>query len=377
MIKVLQVVGRMHYGGMETFIMNIYRHINRNKVQFDFMVHYDEPGGYDEEIRSLGGHIYTMPRTVPQNYFQYKRELTKFFQQHKEYYMIHGHLHSTAFLYHKIAKQNGDRCCITHSHNDGFDHSAKGYLSYGTSLLAQKYTDIYFGCSQAACHKFFPGAIKQGKKMIIVKNGIESERYRYDLHVRDDVRVELGLGNRFVVGHIGRFFPQKNHDKLLKIFVEILKQRPDSILILVGEGPLFDQVKKMTQKMGIEESVLFLGVRSDVNRLMQAMDAFIFPSLYEGLGIVLIEAQAAGLKCFTSADVVPQEAKVTELLHYINLNEPASVWAEEVLAGFPYYREDQHQKILDSGYDIDQTAKWLEQFYLNHSINPEAKEITV
>ena len=367
----------MHYGGMETLIMNVYRHIDREKVQFDFLVHYEEPGDYDEEIRALGGNIYIMPKTVPQNYFIYKRALQTFFKEHSDYKVVHGHLQSTAFLYHKIAKEYGVKCCITHSHTDGFDHSVKGYLSYLTSLMAQNYTDVYFGCSQAACHKFFPSAIRQGKEMIIVKNGIESERYRYDLHVRDDVRVELGLGNRFVVGHIGRFFPQKNHDKLLKIFVEILKQRPDSILILVGEGPLFDQVKKMTQKMGIEENVLFLGVRSDVNRLMQAMDAFIFPSLYEGLGIVLIEAQAAGLKCFTSADVVPQEAKVTELLHYINLNEPASVWAEEVLAGFPYYREDQHQKILDSGYDIDQTAKWLEQFYLNHSINPEAKEITV
>ncbi len=365
-IRVLQVVGKMHYGGMETLIMNVYRKIDRSKVQFDFMVHYREPGAYDDEIRRLGGNIYVMPSTVPQNYFKYKKALKQFFIQHPEYKIIHGHLHSTAFLYHKMAKKYGKaNCCITHAHNDGYDHNLKGEIAYRTSLWAQKRTDVFFGCSEAACAFFFPQAIKT-RPMTIIKNGIDSEKYIYNPHIRDTVREELGIKNQFVVGHVGRFFPQKNHEYLLQIFQAVCVKMPNSRLLLVGDGYLKEVIEKKCAAMGLKEQVLFLGTRPDVNRILQAADVFVLPSLYEGLGIVLIEAQAAGLPSFTSADVVPQDAKVSQLLQYIPLEEPPAVWSERICKAFPHERSSPIDAIKEHGFDIQTTADYLQDFYLNH-----------
>lgn len=363
MIRVLQVVGKMHYGGMETFIMNVYRHIDREKVQFDFLVHYDEPGEYDDEIRRMGGKIYHMPRTVPQNYFKYKKALLKFFTEHQEYKIIHGHLHSVAYIYHDIAKRTGDRVCITHAHANGYDKNPKSMLAYYMSLLAQKNTDIFFGCSKEACEKFFPKAIRQGKKTVIVKNGIDVGAYRYSKQTDDAVRREQGLSNNFVIGHIGRFSPAKNHEFLLRIFSEIVRKKPESRLVLVGKGPLEQNIRALADELSLTEHIVFLGARSDVPRLLQGMDVFLLPSLYEGLGIVLVEAQAAGLKCFAS-DTVSKEAEVTDLLTYCELERSAEYWADKVLASIPYEREDKTQDIISSGFDINETAAMLEQFYL-------------
>lgn len=363
MIRVLHVVGKMHYGGMETFIMNVYRHIDREKVQFDFLVHYEEAGEYDDEIRRLGGKIYVMPRTVPQNYFKYKKALYKFFTEHQEYRIIHGHLHSVAYIYHDIAKRTGDRVCITHAHNNGYDKNIKGITGYYTALFAQKYTDVFFGCSKDACEKFFPKAIKQGKEMTVVKNGIESEKYRYSAEISNDVRRELGVENNFVLGNIGRFSPQKNHKFLLSIFSEILKKRPDSKLVLVGKGPLENEIRALADELSLKEHIIFLGARSDVPRLLQGMDLFLLPSLYEGLGIVLVEAQASGLKCFASS-TVSKEAKVTDLLDFLELEQSPEYWADKIISSVPYNREDKVKDIVSSGFDISETAGMLEEFYL-------------
>lgn len=368
-IRILQVVGKMHYGGMETLIMNIYRNIDRNKVQFDFLVHYPEEGEYDEEIKKLGGKIYHMPRTVPQNYFIYKKALDLFFREHKEYQIVHGHLQSTAFLYHKIAKKNGVKCCITHSHNNGYDKNMKGILSYYTSLLAQNYTDVFFGCSQSACELYFPKAIKEGKRITIINNGIESEKYIFNLGVRNIVRRKLGIENQFVIGHVGRFSYQKNHKFLLEVYKEILKKIPNSVLLLVGEGPLLEQIKEIIVDMQLQKHVKLLGPRGDVNRLMQGMDVFVLPSCYEGLGIVLIEAQAAGLKCFTSAGVVPQEAKITDLLSYLPLNNDAKYWADKIILARYYQRQNTQKNVIKNGFDIKSTARFLQNFYIHQIDN--------
>lgn len=364
MIRVLHVVGKMHYGGMETFIMNVYRHIDREKVQFDFLVHYEEPGEYDEEIRSLGGKIYVMPKTVPQNYFIYKKALKKFFSEHQEYKIIHGHLHSVAFLYHHVAKQTGNRVCITHSHASGFDKGIKGYFRYILSLLAQKYTDVYFGCSPEACNEFFPNAIRHNKKMTVIKNGIASEKYIYSDSVRDKIRQELNIENDLVIGHIGRFADVKNHAFLLKIFAEILKIRHDSKLVLIGQGPLEEKIRALADDLSVSGNITFLGGRSDIPQLLQGMDIFVLPSLYEGLGIALVEAQAAGLKCFAST-AVSKEAEVTDLLTYLDLSQPPEYWAEKIVSAVPYCRENKSRDIIDSGFDINETAALLEEFYLN------------
>lgn len=366
MIRVLQVVGKMHYGGMETLIMNVYRHIDREKVQFDFLVHYEEPGEYDEEIRALGGKIYVMPRTVPQNYFRYKKALRAFFTEHQEYTVIHGHLQSVAFLYHQIAKETGKRFCITHAHLAGIDHDIKGRISYQTSLWAQKYTDAFFGCSMDSCKFFFKNAIKQGKPMTVINNGIETEKYQFSQEQREQVRKELELDNHLVIGHVGRMANQKNHAFLIQIFAEIVKKRPDSILLSIGTGPLESQIKQQVKDLKLEDHVRFLGPRGDVSRLLQGMDLFLFPSLYEGFALTLVESQAAGLKSFTSVGI-SEVVKITDLLDFINLEQPPEYWADRVLQALPYERENTRKKIIAAGYDIETTAKELEAFYLEHA----------
>lgn len=366
MIRILHVVGKMHYGGMETLIMNIYRNIDRQKVQFDFLVHYEEAGEYDEEIRNLGGKIYIMPKTSPKNYFKYKKALHKFFLEHQEYKIIHGHLQSTAFLYHKIAKQTGDRLCITHSHANGYSNNLKERVSYYTALLAQKVTDVFFGCSMSACEAFFPKAIKKDKKMTVIKNGIDTDKYIFNETVRRNIRENLRVQDKLVFAHTGRLTEAKNHTFLLEIFSKIVEKRPESVLLLIGDGPLKEQLKVKVNQLSLNDKVLFLGSRGDVNQLLQGVDLFIMPSLFEGLGIALIEAQAAGIKCFAS-DTVPKDAKVTDLLEYISLNKSAEYWAEKILEVTVYERQNKKDDIISSGFDISETAKMLTEFYLTNS----------
>ena len=364
LIRILHVVGKMHFGGMETLIMNLYRRIDRDVVQFDFMVHYDEPGEYDDEIEVLGGNIYHLPKTVPQNFFKYKKALNKFFQEHGEFTAVHGHLQSTSFIYFKIAKKYGIKCCINHAHTTGHDNDFSGWLGYKTALMSQKYSDVFFGCSNAACEYFFPDAIKSGHKMIVVKNGIEPEKFTFSDQRRKEARIELCIKDDwFVVGHVGRFVEIKNHAFLLELFAEILKKNPNSLLLLIGKGPLENVIRAKITELGIEDNVRLLGARGDVGDLMQAMDVFILPSLFEGLSVVLVEAQAAALKCFVFKEANPKEAKVTEFLQFMSESDSLKTWAEAITSNFPYERYDTSTEIIKSGFSIDDTAKWLQNFY--------------
>lgn len=375
MIRVLQVVGKMHYGGMETLIMNIYRNIDRSKVQFDFLVHYEEPGEYDEEIRRLGGRIYVMPRTKLKNFFRYKKALKKFFEEHPEYKVIHGHLQSTAFLYHSIAKKYGKRYCITHAHNNGVEHTLKGRLSYLTSLPAANYTDAFYGCSQEACEFFFRSAIKSGKKMQVVNNGIEVEKYRFDEKVREKVRQQLGLKKELVIGHVGRFFEQKNHDKVISVFSRLQKEREDAVLLLIGKGPDEEKIRQKVAAEGLTEHVRFLGARDDVNELMMGMDVFLLPSFFEGFGIVLIEAQATGLPCVCTKGTIPKTTKITEEYYPVSLKKPAEVWADELLKAYASAenndRTASNQCAKWAGYDIKEIAAKLSEQYISYALQCE------
>lgn len=367
MVRVLQVVGKMHYGGMETLIMNLYRNIDRSRVQFDFLVHYEEPGEYDEEIRRLGGRIYVMPKTTFRNYFIYQKALKEFFQNHPEYKVIHGHLQSVAFLYHKIAKKYGSRYCITHAHNNGVEHSIKGRVSYFTALLAQKYTDEFWGCSMEACRYFFPKAIKEHKEVKIVLNGIEAGKYRFCEETRRKLRKEAGLSGKLVIGHVGRFTEQKNQSFLIDIFEEVQKKKEDSVLLLIGKGPDKEKILEKVKAKGILENVLFLGAREDVGELMMAMDAFVLPSLFEGFGIVLVEAQASGLPCFCTEGKIPPITKISDSYYPISLKKSPGEWADNILRLYGRQegagRAEQYRLAISHGFDIREIAKDVEKEY--------------
>jgi glycosyltransferase involved in cell wall biosynthesis len=365
-IRVLHVFGALNRGGAETMIMNIYRNINRDKIQFDFMMHCSGNCDYTDEIRSLGGKIYSIPRFTGENYVHYKEAWNNFFEGHPEYKMIHGHVRSTAEIYLKIAKKH-KLITIAHSHSTsngaGFLAIIKNMMQYPVRYRA----DYLFACSEEAGKWMYGKKAVQNSNFKMIRNAIDISKYSYNQELRKTKRTDLNVSDKFVIGHVGRFQSPKNHMFLLDLFKEIHCKNSNIVLLLVGDGELRPQIEKKIADLGLENCVILTGVRSDVPELMQAMDVFAFPSLYEGLGIVAIEAQAAGLPCVVS-DAVPQEAFITDLIQSVPLADSAQIWADEILKyRGGYERQDTSEQIKAAGYDIGNSAKELENFYLGVS----------
>lgn len=371
MIRVLHVVTYMGRGGLETMLMNYYRHIDRSKVQFDFLVHREFEADYDEEIKSLGGRIYHVSRLVPWSR-RYKAELRRFFRTHPEYKIVHVHQDCLSSVALQCAKDCGVPVRIAHSHSS----SAVKNIKYPIKLYYMKKiprfaTDL-FACGKQAGDWMF-----SGKKYQIIRNAIDTEKYLYTTTVNKSVREELGLLGKIVIGHVGNFTPAKNHIFLLEIFKEILKKSPDSKLLLVGGGDGLITAKEKAESMGIADNVVFTGIRSDVNRLMQAMDVFVFPSLYEGLPVTMIEAQASGMQCIIS-DRVSKECIVTKgLVIRKRLSDSVENWANYILQKSEKTHENHIREIANAGYDISVAAKQLECFYIKKNRGREMVFLTV
>lgn len=363
--KVLHFVSIMNQAGQETFIMNVYRHLNKERVQFDFLCTSPEKGDYDDEIHTLGGNIYTLPpnpfeKIKYANYIGNVYRLYKFLRKHREYvFHIHTYHALDGFLSSFSARISGIQNVILHSHNSNAPHPL---LHKIFSNLLKIIKIKRFACSNNAGEWMFGSNAMRNNDVKIVNNGIKTQSFTYNPLKREKLRKEFGVQNKIVIGHIGRFNFQKNHDYLIDIFNEIKGINENTVLMLVGRGDLESQIKDKVEQMGLSDSVIFTGVRSDIPNLLQAMDVLLLPSHFEGLPVVLIEAQAAGLKCFAS-DVVSSEAKISELLHFISLEESPTYWAERILREVNYQRIDTHNEIVLSGFDIKDTAKWLEDFY--------------
>lgn len=363
-IRVLHVIGSMNRGGAESMIMNLYRSIDRNKVQFDFVENTFQEAAFDDEIRSLGGRIFNCPHYNGLNHMAYLRWWNQFFSKHaSDFIAVHGHLGSTAALYLPIAKRYG-LYTIAHSHNihgkSFIDYLYRIY-SYPTRYIA----DSFFACSQEA------GISRYGKKVasdssryLVLNNAIDTKKFGYSRQVRDEMRKKLNISDQeIVIGHIGRFVEQKNHPFLIDIFSEILKRNQKAKLLLLGKEDSEQKIRKKVQSLGLSKQVLFAGVQEEPSSFYQAMDVFVFPSLYEGLGIVLVEAQTSGLMCVVS-DKVPAESFLTnDLISVCKLTDSPSQWAECVLAQIRYERTDHSNEIAAHGYDINETANWLTDFY--------------
>lgn len=357
-IRILQILPGGHIcGGIENFIMNYYRNIDRSKVQFDFLVHYDEEGYYDDEIKALGGKIYYTNVRRDKNVIKYIKFLNKFFKEHKEYKIIHGHMPGLAPIYFFIAKINGIKVRIAHSHVTDTEKTLKGFILKPIIKLIKYFSNTYFSCSQEA-GKFMFGK----KEFIIVKNAIDFEKFKFDQNKREKIRKQLKLNDEFVVGCIGRFNHQKNHTFLLDIFSEMLKIKSDSKLVLIGEGKLEDEIKEKARNLGILENIIFLGVKDNIQDYYNAFDIFVLPTNFEGLGIVLIESQVNGLQTFTS-DIVPEETKVSKLIHFISLKNDASYWAKEIMKE-PYERQDVIVNVEEKHYNIKKEAQILQDMYI-------------
>ena len=363
-IRVLHVFGQMNIGGAETMIMNLYRHIDHSKIQFDFMVHTKEKCAFDVEIEQLGGKLYRVPKYTGTNHFSYKKAWKDFFIEHPEYKIIHGHVRSTASIYLKIAKKNGLKT-IAHSHStqsrgEGLSKIVKHILQRNIKNIA----DNFLACSLDAGEWLFGEKIVNGPNFNVLKNAIDIKSYSYNERIRKEIRKKFNIEDKFVVGHIGNFQKAKNHKFVIEVFNELLNKNSNSVLILIGDGELRSEVESQLKKLNILDQVIILGSVSNVNDYYQAMDIFLFPSLYEGLGMVSIEAQTSGLLCFVS-NSLPQDIFITNNVHGLSLSKTPNEWAEIILEIIKQYeRFGQESMAFKAGYDINNTANWLQNFYL-------------
>lgn len=360
-IRVLQVVPNMHRAGLETLIMNIYRNIDRNVVQFDFLVHYKERFDYDDEIEALGGKIFRLSIRNDSNLIKYLKDLKNFFKEHPEYTIVHGHMESFGFLYSRAAKKAGVKTIIAHSHNALIEPTLKGHIKNLMNRPWKHYTNTLFACSEKAGTFMFRGA-----PFIVINNGIRCEDFVWNPKEREACRKELGVENKIVLGHIGRFDPQKNHTFLIELFAKYVVKHPDAVLLLVGEGSLRQNIQSKVEQLGLSEYIRFLGVRTDTSRLYQAMDLFLLPSLFEGLPVVGVEAQSAGLPMLT-ADTVTKELCVTDFVEMLPLTTPLNVWVDKI---DKMIKTKKRRNTLDemnkAGFNIRKTADYLQDFYRNH-----------
>ncbi len=355
-IRVLHIVTTMNRGGLETMLMNYYRNIDRTKVQFDFVEHCQERSAYDDEIEDLGGQIYRVPTLVPWS-GAYKVALKKVFTEHPEYQIVHVHQDCLSSVALKVAKDAGVPVRIAHSHAASQDKNLKYLIKLFYKRFIPKYATDLFACGKDAGNWMFGGAEYQ-----ILNNAIPARNYIFDSNRRKQIREQLGLQDEFTIGLVGRFPPQKNHIFLLDVFHALVQKEPDAKLLLVGDGTLRDMLESKIKDLSLSDHVIMTGVRTDVPDLLQAMDAFVMPSNYEGLSLAIVEAQAAGLPCFIS-DKVSIECKKTDLVQQIPLSDPPEKWAQEILNTKGMGRRNTYQEIVQAGFDIESNVEQLQEFY--------------
>ena len=362
-VRVLVLDTVMDRGGAETMMMNYLRNMDRSKVILDFLVNRDYKADYEDEIEELGGRIYRMCPMYPQYFRRYKREIREFLIAHPEYKIIHSNLEERSYFALKEAKKLNIPVRISHSHNapKGFD--IKSIVRYYFRARLKPQVTHMFTCGLEAGDWLY-GANNRDK-VIMQNNAIDAKAFEYNKELEEKAKKEFGLEGKFVIGHVGRFFPQKNHGFLIDIFNEVYKRDKDAVLVLVGGGELQDSIIEKVKSLGLQDAVKFLGVRSDVNYIMQAFDLFILPSLFEGLPVTMVEAQATGVKCIIS-DKVPSQCAITDNVEIIKLEDSLEHWAERILSYKNSYKKvSMYDEIVKKKFDIKENAKWMENFYLD------------
>ena len=369
--KVLEVgSGAFGVGGASTLIWNLFRGIDPEKVGIDFCCYFKPGDQYIDEIHRYNSNCYVVKHS--DNKFVKRtneiRELRRIVKnQHYDCVHVHRDGAYNHLLFYLSTKKYVGRY-IVHGHNAGAgDCPAKGLLHRLFRPLLKGRRMIYLACSEKAAKWCFPSSVIENNRYTIIKNGINIQKFSFDVDVRHSVRKRLGLDGRFAIGHVGRFAYEKNHEFLIRIFAEVKKKYSNAVLLLIGggsAGDLLDQTKEKAASLGLMDSIIFFGNTDRVSELYQAMDCFVFPSRVEGLGIVAIEAQAAGLRTLCS-DGVPQEVKITDLCEYMSLSDGPEKWAERILTYVNgYERKDMSKEITEAGYGIKESAKQLEKIYL-------------
>lgn len=366
MIRILQIMSTLDCGGAENMIMQLYRNIDRRKIQFDFIVHKRGKCFFEDEVEKLGGHVYRLPRYNLLNHFLYKHKLKIFFKEHTEYKIAHLHIRSIASIIIGVAKKI-NIITISHSHSTSNGKGIKSIVKKIFQRNIRKKADFLLACSKESAEWLFGNKITKSNNCIILNNAIDTEKYIYDTKIRNVVRKEFKIDeNDIVVGHVGRFAEMKNHKFLIEIFEELHKKDERYKLLLVGSGTLEEEIKLMVEKLGLSEYVTFAGVRNDVNNILQAMDIFVMPSIYEGLPVTLVEAQAANLPCLIT-DNISEEVNITNLVYRESLNNNSLIWANKIMDISSKSNRENYKNVIDkikkSGYDIATTTEKLSNLY--------------
>lgn len=362
-IRVLRIMGPVVSGGVDVITMNYYRNIDRNKVQLDFVFDGFRETNIEKEIESTGGKVYKVEPYM-NNIFKNMKQIYRIVKDNN-YQIVHSHMNSLSVFPLMAAKLAGAQIRIASNHSTAtLKEFKRSIFKYLLKPFATVFPTHLAACSRHAAIWLFGKRRTNAGQVKIIKNAIDLDDYKYNENVNREVRKELGVSNdTFVVGHVGRFVTQKNHHFIIEVFESILKKQPNSVLLLIGDGQLKPEIQELVTERNLTSKVKFLGIRKDINRLMQAMDVFLFPSLYEGLGNVVTEAQAASTVSIIS-DKVPDEVKITEYVIELSLKQDADTWAEKAVKfSSGYERRDTSSDLKKQGYEIKSAAKEVVSYY--------------
>lgn len=356
-LKILTITPGLNVcGGIESYVMNYYSRIH-DEVQMDFITHDISDNTYKDLIEANGDNVYLFPK-IGLNVFKVKKKAEEFFKEHHDYDIVHCHMANAAFLYLKVAKKYGIKVRIIHSHqNKAADQLSHAIRNIPLIKIGLKYANVNFACSKLAGDYLF-----KKKEYHLINNAIDGNRFKYVPSVRVSKRKELGIDDEtFVIGNVGRLCVQKNQKFLVDVFAKVSKEI-NSKLLIIGEGELKEELENQIKNLNLGDKVIMLPPTSKIEDYYQAMDMFVLPSLYEGLGIVNIEAQACGLKTIVS-ERVPEIAKISDLLSFVNLSDGVDAWVKAIIDNKDYNREEQKDILANSGYDINTESKKLIELY--------------
>lgn len=363
-IRVASVIGRYIGGGVEAVTINYYRNIDKNKVQLDFICDEDSTNIPYEEIERMGGKVIIIPSYS--KLFKYHKALKRVLKE-GNYKIIHSNINTLSVFSLFAAKCAGVPIRIAHSHSTtNKKEKKKNLMKQVLRPFSKVFATDYMCCSELAGRWLFGNKEYDKGNVYLLNNAIDLDKFKYNESLRKKKRKELGIkDNTLVIGHIGRFVAQKNHDFLIDIFDEIHKKNNNSILLLAGQGPLMEDIKNKVKELNLDDNVKFLGQRNDANELYQVFDVFLLPSLYEGLPVVGVEAQASGLLCYLSDDMT-KETKVLDITKFMSLNNTPEEWADNILDDVKKYKRiDTSKEMTAKNFNIKEEAKKLEEYYLN------------
>ena len=362
-IKILMVIGSTNMGGAQMFILNLLRNMDLERYQVDFAVNFKEmEGGICQELRDMGCNIYSLPYFKVHNYFSFKKKWKEFLSVHK-YEIVHGHSSNSASVYLDVAKEMG---CVTiaHSHSAGFrGNLIHRVLKRFFASRIKKVADYWFACSSIAAEHLYGKDYRNHKNYYDIPNAIIANKYLYDENIATSIRESIGVGKKdFLCGHVGSFTAPKNHFLLLDIFKEVLKKNNNAKLVCCGAGTLLPQIKDRAKQLGIRDNVIFTGIVKNCNDYMMAMDVLIFPSLFEGFPMTIIEAEATGLPIIMS-DVITEEVDITDCVYRMSLNDQPALWADNIVRFESKDRKVYNSIVEESKYNMKTGAKYIMSLY--------------